>query len=78
MNSAEAEYFQQPHVHTYEDGRGQRNVFVDGDLQCLVAYADIKLGIAVKAVEPINVLPGTEYIDQVVVMGNVCVEPVSE
>jgi hypothetical protein len=78
MNSTEAEYFQQPNVHTWDDGRGRRHVFVDGISYDHVSYADIKLGIVIMAAEPIRVLPGTEYIDQIVVMGDVCVEPVTE
>lgn len=72
---AEAAYFNQPHVHTAEDGRGWRHVFIDGALVDHVAYADTRLGIAVMATQPVRVLPGTEYIDQIVVMGDVRVEP---
>lgn len=77
MNSAKAEldYFKQEHVHTMADGRGPRRVFIDGTECDDVTYADAMLGIAVMAVQPVRVLPGTEYIDQIAVMGDVRVEP---
>lgn len=75
MNSVETEYFQQPHVHTWDDGRGMRRVFVDGVEQTDASYADTVLGIVVVAAQPLRVLPGTEYMDQIVVMGDVRVEP---
>jgi hypothetical protein len=34
-----------PHIHTPKDGRGQRNVFVNGRLVKQVFYADTKRGI---------------------------------
>ncbi|MCF7545566.1 hypothetical protein [Pseudomonas petrae] len=74
---AQAEYFQQSHVHTGDDGRGLRRVLV-GDVECQhVCYADTVLGIAVAAFMPLRVVPGTEDIDQYVVMGDVCVEPMN-
>ncbi len=71
----ESEYFQQEHVHTMADGRGPRRVYIDGTECDDVTYADTMLGIAVMAVQPVRVLPGTEYIDQIAVMGDVRVEP---
>lgn len=77
-SKAEAEYFCQDHVHTWDDGRGRRLVFVD-DIECsYVTYADIRLGIVVTANQPISVLPGTDYIDQFVLMGDVRVEAVGD
>nr|GFA33334.1 hypothetical protein [Tanacetum cinerariifolium] len=74
MSKAEADYFCQDHVHTWDDGRGRRVVFVD-DVECShVTYADIRLGIVVAATQPIKVLPGTDYIDQLVLVGDVRVE----
>ncbi|WP_296257780.1 MULTISPECIES: hypothetical protein [unclassified Pseudomonas] len=77
MNSVkpEADYFRQEHVHTPGDGRGPRHVFIDGAECSDVTYADTKLGIAVIATHPLRVLPGTDYIDETVVMGDVRVEP---
>ncbi|VVO23100.1 hypothetical protein [Pseudomonas fluorescens] len=77
MGSAisEADYFSQEHVHTMADGRGPRRVFIDGAECDVVTYADTKLGIAVMANQPLRVLPGTEYIDESVVMGDIRVEP---
>ena len=77
MTSAktESEYFKQAHVHTGDDGRGLRDVFVGGVLFDDVTFADTELGIAVMAVQPLRVLPGTEYIDQIAVLGDVRVEP---
>ena len=72
---AEAEYFSQPHVHSGDDSRGLRDVFVDGVLCDDVTFADTELGIAVIAAKPLRVLPGTEYIDQIAVLGEVRVEP---
>ena len=72
---AEAEYFNQPHVHSGDDGRGLRDVFVDGVLCDDVTFADTELGIAVIAAQPLRVLPGSECIDQIAVLGEVRVEP---
>ena len=72
---AEADYFKQSHAHNGDDGRGLRDVFVDGALCDDVTYADTELGIAVMATQPLRVLPGTDYIDQIAVMGDVRVEP---
>lgn len=72
---AEAAYFNQSHVHTVDDGRGLRRVFVDGTLVDGVTCADTELGIAIMANQPLRVLPGTEYIDQIAVMGGIRVEP---
>lgn len=80
MSSAkpEADYFSQEHVHTADDGRGLRQVYVDGVASADVTYADTELGIAIMATQPLRVLPGTEYIDQVAVIGDVRVEPMAE
>lgn len=73
---AEVEYFSRSHVHTWDDGRGPRRVFVDNVELVDVTYADSVLGIAVMAAQPVQLLPGTEYIDQVVMTGDVLIEPV--
>jgi hypothetical protein len=72
---AEADYFGQEHVHTMADGRGPRRAFIDDIEYTDVTYADTKLGIAVMANQPLRAWPGTEYIDESVVMGDVRVEP---
>lgn len=74
----QADYFRQAHVHTGDDGRGLRRVLVDGVEQQHVSYADTELGIAVASVMPLQVIPGTDDIDQYVVMGDVRVEAISE
>lgn len=76
MSSAilEADYFRQEHVHTVDDGRGLRRVFIDGTSCDDVTYADTELGIAIMANQPLRVLPGTDYIDQIAVMGDIRVE----
>lgn len=70
----EAEYFSQPHVHTWDDGRGQRLVLIDGVNIQYATFADTELGIVVAEHQPLRVMPGTDLIDQYVVMGAVCVE----
>ncbi|MBA1200467.1 hypothetical protein G7009_01445 [Pseudomonas capeferrum] len=73
-SKAEAEYFSREHVHIAGDGRGPRLAFIDG-IECnYVCYADTVLGIAVVAVQPFQVMPGTDYIDQIVLMGDVRIE----
>ncbi|MCF7541828.1 hypothetical protein [Pseudomonas petrae] len=71
------EYFRQAHVHTGDDGRGLRRVLVDG-VECQdVCYADTALGIVVAAFRPLRVVPGTDEIDQFVMLGDVVVEPMN-
>ena len=35
----------QPHIHTWDDGRGNRDVFVNGRLVMSAVYANTKKGI---------------------------------
>jgi hypothetical protein len=70
----QVEYFSQEHVHTPDDGRGLRRVCVDGVEHDLVTYADTALGIAIVAIQPLRVVPGTDRVDEYVAMGDVSVE----
>lgn len=50
------------HVHHWDDGRGRREVFLDGErLEC-VTYCDTMSGIAVVADQPIKSSDG-EHVD---------------
>lgn len=40
------------HVHYYDDGRGQRDVFIDGNKVNYVTYCDTKAGVAVVFDDP--------------------------
>ncbi|MFJ3487741.1 hypothetical protein ACIPL1_30590 [Pseudomonas sp. NPDC090202] len=73
----EIEYFSQAHVHTSGDGRGLRRILVDGAEVRDASFADTKLGIVVAADQPVRVLEGTGRIVERVLMGYVCVEPVT-
>lgn len=50
------------HVHYWDDGRGQREVFIDGQPVTHVIWCDTKAGIAVVADQPLKASDG-ETID---------------
>lgn len=60
------------HVHSWDDGRGHRNVFIDGQLTTNVIWCDTKAGIAVAADSPLKSSDG-ETIDFHPVWGEVVV-----
>lgn len=46
------------HVHWYDDGRGMREVMVDGVLRRSVIYADVKAGVVVAHDLPLKTSDG--------------------
>lgn len=42
------------HVHFFDDGRGRRDVFIDGKQVSYVTYCDIKAGVAVVFDDPVK------------------------
>lgn len=58
------------HVHSWEDGRGQRHVFIDGVPVTHVIWCDTKDGIAVVADQPLKSSDG-ETVDFHPVWGEV-------
>lgn len=72
---SEVDYFNQEHVHTADDGRGAREVYLDGIKVNDVIFADTQLGLIVACCEPLEVIPGTEYLDGYHAWGDVRVEP---
>ncbi|SEQ28127.1 hypothetical protein SAMN03159444_01408 [Pseudomonas sp. NFACC02] len=46
------------HVHWYDDGRGMREVILDGDLRKSVIYADVKAGVIVAHDLPLKTSDG--------------------
>ena len=73
---AETDYFAQDHVHTVDDGRGARDVYLDGFKVNHVTFADIQLGLIIAHYDPLEIIPGTEYLDGYHAWGDVRVEPV--
>ena len=72
---AEADYFAQEHVHTVDDGRGAREVYLDGVKVQDAFFADTQLGLVVAYCEPVEIIPGTDCIDSYHACGEVRVEP---
>ncbi|MBP5969938.1 hypothetical protein [Pseudomonas iridis] len=70
----EAHYFSQEHVHTVDDGRGARDVYLDGVKVDDVFFADTQLGLIVAYCDPLEVIPGTDFIDSYHAWGDVRVE----
>lgn len=62
------------HIHYWDDGRGQREVFIDGVKERCVIWCDTKVGIAVVADYPLKSTDG-ETIDFHPVWGEVVVVP---
>lgn len=58
------------HVHWADDGRGQREVFLDGQRIEYVTYCDTKAGIAVVADMPLRSTDG-QHIDYRPVWGEI-------
>jgi len=65
------------HVHWAHDGRGQREVFVDGERIGCVTYCDTKDGIAVVADMPLRSSDG-KHIDYRPVWGEIRVVPIDQ
>ncbi|MGY1448711.1 hypothetical protein ACW582_16140 [Pseudomonas chlororaphis] len=63
------------HVHWADDGRGQREVFLDGERIDCSTYCDTKAGIAVVAGMPLRSTDG-KRIDYHPVWGEITVVPV--
>ena len=75
ITKAEADYFAQVHVHTPEDGRGCRAVYLDGIEVQDAFFANTQLGLVVAYCEPVEIIPGTDRIDSYHAWGEVRVEP---
>jgi len=65
------------HIHTPSDGRGLRNVFVNGNLINRVVYADTKKGEAYFTPSPVRVIRGKDEIYTRKLTGVVTVEPIN-
>lgn len=65
------------HVHFYDDGRGRREVFIDGQPATQVIWCDTKPGIAVVTDFPIKSTDG-EHVDFHPVWGEIKVEFVED
>ncbi|WP_085637941.1 MULTISPECIES: hypothetical protein [unclassified Pseudomonas] len=58
------------HVHSWDDGRGCREVIIDGKLATHVIWCDTKAGVAVVADQPLKASDG-ETIDVHPVWGEI-------
>ncbi|ETF08350.1 hypothetical protein [Pseudomonas moraviensis] len=76
MTQSETDYFSQERVHTVEDGRGERLVFLDGTQVQDAFFADTQLGLVVAYCDPVEVIPGTDRIDSYHAWGDVRVSQV--
>ena len=65
------------HVHWADDGRGQREVFLDGKRIDCVVYCDTEAGIAVVADMPLRSTDGN-HIDYHPVWGEIKVTPIEQ
>jgi hypothetical protein len=63
------------HVHFWDDGRGRREVFIDGRPATYVIWCDTKAGIAVVADAPLKSSDG-KNVDFHPVWGEITVVPV--
>lgn len=59
------------HIHTADDGRGMRDVYVNGNKIDGVTYADTKLGFVIYAPKPFRVEKGKDYVYTRRLEGNV-------
>jgi len=50
------------HIHTADDGRGLRDVFVNGNLIDGVVYADTKKGVVIFAPKPYRAAKNKDYV----------------
>ena len=75
ITKAEADYFAQEHVHTVDDGRGAREVYLDRVKVDYAIFADTKLGLVVSHFQPLRVVPGSGQLDEYHAWGEVRVEP---
>jgi len=62
------------HVHCWDDGRGRREVLIDGQSVTHVIWCDTKAGIAVVADQPLKASDG-ETVDVHPVWGEITVFP---
>lgn len=62
------------HVHSWDDGRGRREVIIDGQPVTHVIWCDTKAGIAVVADQPLKSSDG-ENVDFHPVWGEITVIP---
>ncbi|KPG98353.1 hypothetical protein AEQ67_13445 [Pseudomonas sp. RIT-PI-q] len=62
------------HVHYWDDGRGRRDVFIDGLTETKVIWCDTKAGIAVVADSPLKSSDG-ETVDFHPAWGEITVVP---
>lgn len=60
------------HIHSWDDGRGRREVFIDGEPVAQVIWCDTRSGIAVVTDYPIKSSDG-EHVDFHPVWGEVTV-----
>ncbi|AZF22303.1 hypothetical protein [Pseudomonas sp. R3-52-08] len=65
------------HVHYWDDGRGRREVAIDGQPVTHVIWCDAKAGIAVVADQPLKSTDG-EYVDFHPVWGEITVLTLEE
>lgn len=63
------------HIHTPDDGRGQRKVFVNGNEIDGVNYADTKLGFVIYSPRPYRMAKGKDYVYTRKLRGTVTVTP---
>ena len=62
------------HIHTVDDGRGYRKVFVNGNYIPETTYADTKKGVVYFAPSPVRVMRRKQEIYQRKLTGTVTVE----
>lgn len=65
------------HVHYWDDGRGRREVIIDGQPVTHVIWCDTKSGIAVVADQPLKASDG-ETVDFHPVWGEIKVIPIEQ
>jgi len=65
------------HVHWYDDGRGRREVTLDGALCTGVIYADVEAGVIVSHDQPLKASDG-QTVDIHPEWGNVVISPLPD